>query len=147
MANPAFGKNLSFCGTSSRVFTRFVVALVIVNKYNIYVHYLVIIENSRKLREKRRGGPGLPTATAPQGVHSQKQWKVARSRNSHDDRPGHASTLLAGSRSHRGIASRRPFLRLSAGTPLCRCPETSPYLVESSARSTMDSRRGHQSLL
>jgi hypothetical protein len=58
MANPAFGKNLSFCGTSSRVFTRFVVALVIVNKYNIYVQYLVIIENPRKLREKRRGGPG-----------------------------------------------------------------------------------------
>jgi len=58
MANPAFGKNLSFCGTSSRVFTRFVVALVIVNKYNIYVQYIVIIENPRKLREKRRGGPG-----------------------------------------------------------------------------------------
>ena len=57
MANPAFGKNLSFCGTSSRVFTRFVVPLVIVNKYNIYVEYLVIIENPRKLREKRRGGP------------------------------------------------------------------------------------------
>src|SRR5208282_5861644 len=60
MANPAFGKNLSFCGTSSRVFTRFVVALVIVNKYNIYVQYLVIITNPRKLREKRRGGPGSP---------------------------------------------------------------------------------------
>jgi hypothetical protein len=59
MANPAFGKNLSFCGISSRVFTRFVVALVIVNKYNLYVQYLVIIENPRKLREKRRGGPGL----------------------------------------------------------------------------------------
>jgi hypothetical protein len=59
MANPEFGKNLSFCGTSSRVFTRFVVALVIVNKYNLYVQYLVIIENPRKLREKRRGGPGL----------------------------------------------------------------------------------------
>src|SRR5208282_3951995 len=57
MANPAFGKNLSFCGTSSRVFTRFVAALVIVNKYNLYVQYLVIIENPRKLREKRRGGP------------------------------------------------------------------------------------------
>src|SRR5271157_3719706 len=60
MANPAFGKNLSFCGTSSRVFTRFVVALVIVNKYNLYVQYLVIIENPRKLREKRRGGPAEP---------------------------------------------------------------------------------------
>src|SRR5208283_4404686 len=58
MANPAFGKNLSFCGTSSRVFTRFVVALVIVNKYDTYVQSLVIIENPRKLREKRRGGPG-----------------------------------------------------------------------------------------
>ena len=57
MANPAFGKNLSFCGTSSRVFTRFVVALVIFNKYTIYVQNLVIIENPRKLREKRRGGP------------------------------------------------------------------------------------------
>ena len=57
MANPAFGKNLSFCGTSSRVFTRFVVALVIVNKYNIYVQYVVLIENPRKFREKRRGGP------------------------------------------------------------------------------------------
>jgi len=34
-----------------------VVALVIVNKYNIYVQYIVIIENPRKLREKRRGGP------------------------------------------------------------------------------------------
>jgi len=57
MANPAFGKNLSFCGTSSRVVTRFVVALVFVNKYTIYVQYLVIIENPRQLREKRRGGP------------------------------------------------------------------------------------------
>ncbi len=59
MAKPAFGKNLSFCGTSSRVFTRFVVALVIANKYNIYIKYLVIIENPRKLRENRRGGPGV----------------------------------------------------------------------------------------
>src|SRR5208283_4630792 len=63
MANPAFGKNLSFCGTSSRVFTRFVVALVIVNKYNLYVQYLVIIENPRKLREKRRGGPEMDIET------------------------------------------------------------------------------------
>ena len=37
MANPAFGENLSFCGTSSHLFTMFAVALVIVNKYNIYV--------------------------------------------------------------------------------------------------------------
>ena len=37
MADPAFGENLSFCGTSSHLFTMFAVALVIINKYNIYV--------------------------------------------------------------------------------------------------------------
>ena len=42
-----------------------------------------------------------------------------RPRDSHDDRSGHASTLLAGTRPHRGITSRWPFLWLSAGTPLC----------------------------
>ena len=52
MANPAFGENLGFCGTSSHFFTMFVVALVIVNKYNVYVQVLVTIENLRKLREK-----------------------------------------------------------------------------------------------
>ena len=89
----------------------------------------------------------LPTATAPPGVHSQEQRQAARSRDSHDDRSGHASTILARPRSHRGIPSRRPFLWLSTGTSLCRCPGTISYLVEQSARSTMDSRRGHQSLL
>ena len=37
MANPAFGENLGFCGTFSHLFTMFVVALVIINKYNVYV--------------------------------------------------------------------------------------------------------------
>ena len=37
MADPAFGENLSFCGTSSHLFTMFAVALVIINKYNVYV--------------------------------------------------------------------------------------------------------------
>ena len=37
MANPAFGENLSFCGTSSHLFTMFAVALVITNKYNLHV--------------------------------------------------------------------------------------------------------------
>jgi hypothetical protein len=37
MADPAFGENLSFCGTSSHLFTMFAVALVIINKYNLYV--------------------------------------------------------------------------------------------------------------
>ena len=37
MANPAFGENLGFCGTFSHLSTMFVVALVIVNKYNVYV--------------------------------------------------------------------------------------------------------------
>src|SRR5271157_1731342 len=32
MANPAFGENLSFCGTSSHLFKMFAVALVITNK-------------------------------------------------------------------------------------------------------------------
>ena len=52
MANPAFGENLGFCGTFSHLFTMFEVALVIVNKYNIYVQYLVTVENLRKLRKK-----------------------------------------------------------------------------------------------
>ena len=52
MANPAFGENLGFCGTFSHVSTMFVVALVIVNKYNIYVQWLVTIDNLRKLRKK-----------------------------------------------------------------------------------------------
>ena len=51
-----------------------------------------------------------------------------------------ASTPLARSGSHRGIPSRRPLLWLSAGTSLCRCDGSDPYLVESSARSGMDSR-------
>ena len=33
-------------------FTMFVVALVIVNKYTVYVQWLVTIENLRKLRKK-----------------------------------------------------------------------------------------------
>ena len=37
MTNPAFGENLGFCGTFSHLSTMFVVALVIVNKYNVYV--------------------------------------------------------------------------------------------------------------
>jgi hypothetical protein len=37
MANPAFGENLSFCGTSSHLFTMFAVALVITNKYTLHV--------------------------------------------------------------------------------------------------------------
>ena len=52
MADPAFGENLSFCGTSSHLFTMFAVALVIINNYNICVQVLVTIENLRKLRKK-----------------------------------------------------------------------------------------------
>ena len=78
----------------------------------------------------------LSTATAPPGVHSQEQRQTARPRDSHHGRSSHASTPLARSRSHRGISSRRPFLWLSAGTPLCRCDGSDPYPVESSARST-----------
>ena len=37
MANPAFGENLSFCGTSSHLFTMCTVTLVITNKYNLHV--------------------------------------------------------------------------------------------------------------
>ena len=37
MANSAFGGKLNLCGTSSHVFTMFVVALVVDNKYNVYV--------------------------------------------------------------------------------------------------------------
>ena len=37
MANSAFGGKLNLCGTSSHLFTIFVVALVVDNKYNVYV--------------------------------------------------------------------------------------------------------------
>ena len=37
MANPEFRENLGFCGTFSHISTMFVAALVIVNKYNVYV--------------------------------------------------------------------------------------------------------------
>ena len=37
MANPTFRENLGFCGTFSHISTMFMVALVIVNKYNVYV--------------------------------------------------------------------------------------------------------------
>ena len=37
MANSAFGGKLNICGTYSHLFTRFVVALVVDNKYNVYV--------------------------------------------------------------------------------------------------------------
>ena len=33
MADPAFGENLSFCGTSSHLFMMFAFDLVIINKY------------------------------------------------------------------------------------------------------------------
>ena len=59
MANPAFGKPLNFCGTSSRVCTRFVVALVIVNQYTIYVHYLVLIETPKKTQGQETRWPCL----------------------------------------------------------------------------------------
>ncbi len=37
MANSAFGGKLNLCGTSSNLLTRFVVDLVVYNKYNVYV--------------------------------------------------------------------------------------------------------------
>ena len=37
MANSAFGGKLNFCGTSAHLFTMFMVALVVDNKYNVYV--------------------------------------------------------------------------------------------------------------
>jgi len=37
MANSAFGGKLNLCGTSAHLFTMFVVALVVDNKYNVYV--------------------------------------------------------------------------------------------------------------
>jgi hypothetical protein len=49
-------------------------------------------------------------------------------------------------RSDRGIPSRWPFLWLLIGTPLRRCSEPMSSYLEQQARSTMDSRRGHQSL-
>ena len=52
MANPAFGKNQSFCGRYSHLCTIVVVALVIANKNNLYVQYVEIIENPRKHRKK-----------------------------------------------------------------------------------------------
>ena len=52
MVNPAFGKNQSFCGRYSHLCTIFVVALVIANKYNLYVQYVEIIENPEKNRKK-----------------------------------------------------------------------------------------------
>ena len=52
MANPAFGENLGFCGTFSHLSTMFVVALVIINKYNVYVQLLTTVENLRKLRKR-----------------------------------------------------------------------------------------------
>ena len=72
--------------------------------------------------------------------------KLTRPRDSHDDRSGHASTPLARSRSHRGISSRRPFLWLSAGTPLCRCHGTDSYRVEPSARSANGFSKGTSKL-
>ena len=89
----------------------------------------------------------LPTATAPPGVHSQKQRQATPSRDSHHVRSSYASIILAWSRSHCKISSRRPFLWLSPGTPLCRCPGTISYCLGQSERSRMDSGGGHQSLL
>ena len=52
MANPAFGKNQSFCGKYSHRFTMCVVGLVIVKNYTLYGQYLVRMENPIKLRKK-----------------------------------------------------------------------------------------------
>ena len=40
----------------------------------------------------------------------------------HHGRSSHAGPVPAWPRSHRGDPGRRPFLRLSAGALLCRCP-------------------------
>ncbi len=37
MANSAFRGKLNLCGTASHLFTSFVVALVVDNKYNVHV--------------------------------------------------------------------------------------------------------------
>jgi hypothetical protein len=52
MANPAFGENLSFCGTSSHLFTSSMGALAIVNKYKLYIKWLATRENPKILRKK-----------------------------------------------------------------------------------------------
>ncbi len=72
--------------------------------------------------------------------------QTAWSRDSHDDRPAMQALYLLGL-DPIAESRRRPFLWLSAGTPLRRCVSTDACLVESSARSGMDSRRRHQSLL
>ncbi len=100
-----------------------------------------------QVRRFQRPAPArLPTATAPQGVHPQEQ-RPTRPRDPHDDRSGHAGTLPAWTRPHRGNPGRRPFLWLSAETPLCRCPGAMSSPLEQSSRPRMDPRRGHQSLL
>src|SRR6516165_8673402 len=65
----------------------------------------------------------------------------------HDARSSHAGIIPAGTRPHRRITSRRPFLGLSLGTPLCRCPQTDSLPVEPPAWSPMDPGRGYQGLL
>ena len=96
-----------------------------------------VFRHERTLANRLRETSRLPTATAPQGVHSQKQRQAAPTGDSHNDRPGHASIILAGPRSHCGISSRRPFLWLSTRTPLCRRPRSSSHRVAESARSTI----------
>ena len=68
-------------------------------------------------------------------------------RDSHHGRSSHAGSVSARPRSHRGDPGRRPFLWLSAGTPLCRCPGRNVTNPERSARSELDFGRGYQSLL
>src|SRR5271157_291003 len=100
------------------------------------VDFPQVFRHERTLANRLRETSRLPTATAPQGVHSQKQRQAAPTGDSHNDRPGHASIILAGPRSHCGISSRRPFLWLSTRTPLCRRPRSSSHRVGESARST-----------
>ena len=80
---------------------------------------------TRRRPSRRLSAPCVGTAinrNRSAGCTSPRATASARPRDTHHGRSSHAGPLLARSRSHRGNAGRRPFLRLSAGTPLCRCP-------------------------
>src|SRR5262245_44971561 len=82
--------------------------------------------------------------TNPQGGGDE---RVVRCGYPHNGRSGDAGPLPARPRSHCRNLGRRPFLRLSVGAMLCRCPGAMSQDLERSIRTTMDLRGGYQRML
>src|SRR6202035_5346950 len=67
---------------------------------------------------QRTASARLPTATAPQNVHTQEERQAPPLRDTCDEVQGDAGVVPARPGPHRGNSGRRAFIRLSTGTVL-----------------------------